>query len=79
MNNGVIGLIIRIDVAYRLFLEYTYKPEKKNWYLITYQQWIDMPDGTRESQDLKIPEEGESIDEFSYQKYLCPEESFKTK
>jgi len=44
--------------------------------LTAFQERIDMPDGTRESQNREIPKEGESIDEFSYQKYLCPEESF---
>jgi len=76
MENGVISLTISIDPASGYFLRYTYKPEKKNWYLTTYQKWIDMPDGIRDSQDRPIPEEGESIDQFSYQKYLCPEESF---
>lgn len=41
--------------------------------LCTYQEWIDMQDGTRRSTDREISKEGESIDEFSYQKYLCPE------
>jgi hypothetical protein len=73
MEKGVIRLVLRIDPASGYLLEYTYKPERKNWYLTTYQEWIDFQDGTRESQDRAIPEEGESIDEFSYQKYLCSE------
>jgi hypothetical protein len=73
LSRGVISLTLRIDAASGYLLEYTYKPERKNWYLTTYQEWIDMPDGTRQSVDRKIPDEGESIDEFSYQKYLCPE------
>jgi len=76
MDKGIIRLVLGIDPASGYLLEYTYKPEKRNWYLTTYQEWIDMPDGTRDSQDRPIPEEGESIDEFSYQKYLCSEESF---
>jgi len=77
MDKGIITLVLSIDPASGYLLKYTYKPKKKNWYLTTYQEWIDMPDGTRDSQDRPIPEEGESIDKFSYQKYLCPEESFK--
>jgi hypothetical protein len=73
MSKGIITVVFSIDPASGYLLEYTYKPERKNWYLTTYQEWIDFQDGTRQSQDRKIPQEGESIDEFSYQKYLCPE------
>jgi hypothetical protein len=73
MDRGVIRLVLRIDPASGYLLEYTYKPERKNWYLTTYQEWIDYQDGTRKSEDREIPKQGESIDEFTYQKYLCPE------
>jgi hypothetical protein len=73
LQTGLISLTLRIDAASGYLLEYSYKPEKKNWYLTTYQEWIDMPDGVRKSMNREIPEKGESIDEFSYQKYLCPE------
>jgi len=79
LEKGTISLTIRIDAASGYFLKYTYLPEKRNWYLTTYQEWMDKPHGERRFIDHQIPEEGESIDEFSYPKYLCPEESFKTK
>jgi hypothetical protein len=73
MDRGIITLELGIDPVSGYLLKYTYKSGKKNWYLTTYQEWIDLPDGTRQSVDRKIPDGGESIDEFSYQKYLCPE------
>jgi len=76
-QNGAIEMTMRIDAASGYFLKYTYISKKRNWYLTTYQEWFDRPHGERRFEDHKIPEEGESIDEFSYQKYLCPEESFK--
>jgi len=79
MDKGVITLVFNIDPASGYLLEYTYKPEKRNWYLTTYQVWIDFQDGTRRSENRQIPQEGESIDEFSYQKYLCPEMLFEKK
>jgi len=77
LENGTISLTIRIDAASGYFLKYTYIPKKKNWYLTTYQEWINQSNGGKRFKDYPIPGEGESIDEFSYQKYLCPEESFK--
>jgi hypothetical protein len=73
MDKGIITLVLSIDPAYGYLLEYTYQPIKKNWYLTTYQEWIDMPEEGRQFANREIPEKGESIDEFSYQKYLCPE------
>ena len=73
IDKGVIRLVFSIDPASGYLLEYTYKPERKNWYLTTYQEWIDFQDGTRKSENREIPKQGEIIDEFSYQKYLCPE------
>jgi hypothetical protein len=73
IENGVISLSIRIDAASGYLLKYSYEKERRNWYLTTFQEWIDMPDGSRQSSDRNIRESGESIDEFSYQKYLCPE------
>jgi len=76
-DNGTITLTIRIDPASGYLFKYVYKPERENWYLATFQEWIDMPDGIRKSENREILKEDESIDDFSYQKYLCPEESFK--
>jgi hypothetical protein len=69
-QKGSILLNIRIDAASGYFLEYAYIKEKKNWFLTNYKEWIDMPGG-RKFQDREVSKEPESIDDFSYQKYLC--------
>ncbi len=70
---GVIAMDLRIDAASGYTLKYRYDPKRNNWFLFSYREWIDMPDEGRQYTDKEMPEQPESIDDFSYQKYLCPE------
>lgn len=70
---GVIAMELRIDAASGYTLKYRYDPKRNNWFLFYFKEWIDMPGEGRQYTDKEMPEQPESIDDFSYQKYLCPE------
>jgi hypothetical protein len=70
---GVISFDLDIDPASGYTLKYRYDPKRNNWFLFSFREWIDMPGEGRQYTDKEMPEQPESIDEFSYQKYLCPE------
>lgn len=78
LNSGTISLTLKIDDGSGYFLKYQYDNKKQNWYLIKKQNWIDTtdevtyPDG-RKYIELELPKKSESIDDFSYEKYLCPD------
>lgn len=69
IKGNSINIQIQNEAKYHLLLEYKYKSEKKNWYLTRKQIFIEFESGD-EYHDIKLPIDQESIDEFSYMKYL---------
>jgi len=73
ISKGVISIELYLDAASGIVLKYKYDPRRNNWMLTSSISWIGLNSSDREYTNNKLPLVSESIDDFSYQKYLCPE------
>ncbi|MFL5730172.1 MAG: hypothetical protein ACJ75J_11860 [Cytophagaceae bacterium] len=76
-KNGIITLNITTEAISGLILEYKYSKEKNNWILKNIIEYVDNPQKGRIIEPYPMPEKEETIDDFSYEKYLCPESLIK--
>ena len=72
IENGRIELTLRIDAVSGYLLKYSYLEKNKNWYFTDFKEWMETDAGTRQYTDKAVLPKAETIDEFSFEKYLCP-------
>jgi hypothetical protein len=72
-RNGEIIFEIKTEAVAGLIFNYQYNKQKNNWLLISIQQYFDSPDKGRLYEPYPMSQKEETIDDFSYEKYLCPE------
>jgi hypothetical protein len=76
-KNGKITLNITTEAVAGLILNYEYSKQKNNWILKNLVEYVDHPQKGRFTEPYPMPSKEETIDDFSYEKYLCPERLMK--
>jgi hypothetical protein len=76
-NKGSIELGIKTDPSAGIDFLYKYSRQKNNWILQNIQKYRDIQGEDRQYEPYPMPETEETIDDFSYEKYLCPESLIK--
>jgi hypothetical protein len=76
-KDGSITLNITTEAVAGLILEYKYSKPQNNWILKSINEYVDHPEKGRFTEPYPVPETEETIDDFSYEKYLCPERLIK--
>jgi hypothetical protein len=76
-NKGNIELGIKTDPSAGLDFLYKYSRQKNNWILQSIKKYRDIQGKERQYEPYPMPSKEETIDDFSYEKYLCPERLMK--
>jgi len=76
-NNGNIELSIVTEPHHGLEINYKYSKQKNNWILKSIKAYSDISGEGKIYIPHPMPETEETIDDFSYEKYLCPERLIK--
>jgi hypothetical protein len=76
-SDGKIKINITTEPRSGMELFYKYSKQKNNWILQNMKTYFDSPDEGRQYESYPMPSKEETIDDFSYEKYLCPERLMK--